>query len=82
MRQGSNRLRRRLQAAVAGVGLGIIAASVLTRLMTSLLFGTSPLDPLSFSLGPALLVVVGIAASLVPALRAAAIDPGTVLRGE
>jgi predicted permease len=75
-------LREGVSATVAGVGLGIIAASVLTRLMTSLLFGTSPLDPLSFSLGPALLVIVGVAASLVPALRAAAIDPGTVLRGE
>jgi hypothetical protein len=67
---------------VAGVGLGIVAASVLTKLMTSLLFGTSPLDALSFSLAPALLVVVGIAASLVPALRAASIDPATALRGD
>ena len=46
---------------LAGVGLGIVAASLLTRLMTRLLFGTSPLDALSFSLGPALLVIVGIA---------------------
>ena len=50
--------------------------------MTSVLFGTSPLDALSFSLGPALLVVVGVAASLVPAVRAASIDPAKVLRGE
>ena len=66
---------------LAGVGLGILAASLLTRLMTRLLFGTSPLDALSFSLGPALLVIVGIAASLVPAWRAASIDPARVLRG-
>jgi putative ABC transport system permease protein len=75
-------LREGVTVTVGGVGLGIIAASLLTRLMTSLLFGTSPLDGLSFSLGPALLVVVGVAASLIPALRAAAIDPARVLRGE
>ena len=75
-------LREGVPVTVAGVGLGIVAASLLTRLMTGLLFGTSPLDALSFSLGPALLVIVGIAASLVPALRAASIDPARVLRGE
>jgi putative ABC transport system permease protein len=75
-------LREGVSVTLAGVGLGLVAASLLTRLMTRLLFGTSPLDPLSFSLGPALLVIVGTAASLVPALRAAAIDPARVLRGE
>ena len=67
---------------LAGVGLGIVAASLLTRLMTGVLFGTSPLDEFSFSLGPALLVIVGISASLVPAWRAASVDPARVLRGE
>jgi hypothetical protein len=75
-------LREGVSVTLAGIGLGIVAASLLTRLMTRLLFGTSPLDALSFSLGPALLVIVGIAASLVPALRAASIDPARVLRGE
>ena len=67
---------------LAGVGLGVVAAGLLTRLMTSVLFGTSPFDAVSFSLGPVLLVTVGAAASLVPALRAASIDPAKVLRGE
>ena len=58
------------------------AAGLLTRLMTRLLFGTSPLDPLSFTLGPALLIGVGIVASLLPAMRAASTDPAKVLRGE
>ena len=75
-------LRESVSVTLAGVGLGIVAASLLTRLMTRLLFGTSPLDPLSFLLGPALLVIVGIAASFIPALRAASIDPARVLRGE
>ena len=75
-------LREGLSVTVAGVALGVVSAGLLTRLLTRLLFGTSPLDLLSFSLGPALLVVVGIAASLVPAWRAASIDPARVLRGE
>ena len=75
-------LREGVSVTLAGVGIGIVAASLLTRLMTRLLFGTSPLDALSFSLGPALLAMVGVAASLVPALRAASIDPAKVLRGE
>jgi hypothetical protein len=75
-------LREGVAVTLAGIGLGIVAASLLTRLMTAVLFGTSPLDPFSFLLGPALLVLVGIAASLVPAWRAASIDPARVLRGE
>jgi ABC-type antimicrobial peptide transport system permease subunit len=65
-----------------GVGLGVAASGLLTRLMTRLLVGTSPLDPLSFALGPTLLISVGIVASLLPAMRAASMDPAKVLRGE
>ena len=75
-------LREGVSVTLAGVGLGIVAASLLTRLMTSLLFGTSPLDTLSFSVGPAVLIAVSVVASLVPALRAASIDPVKALRGE
>ena len=75
-------LREGVSVTLAGVGLGIVAAGLLTRLMVSVLFGTSPLDALSFSVGPVLLLAVGVAASLVPALRAASIDPAKVLRGE
>ena len=73
-------LREGVSVTLAGVGLGVVAASLLTRLMTGLLFGTAPIDPLSFSLGPALLVGVGVAASLVPALRASSVDPARLLR--
>jgi putative ABC transport system permease protein len=75
-------LREGVSVTLVGVGLGIVAASLLTRLMTSMLFGTSPLDALSFALGPALLLIVGTAASLVPAVRAASTDPVKVLRGD
>ena len=75
-------LREGLWVTVLGVGLGVAAAGLLTRLMTRLLFGTSPLDGLSFTVGPALLIGVGIVASLLPAMRAASTDPAKVLRGE
>jgi putative ABC transport system permease protein len=75
-------LREGVSVTLAGVALGLVAAGLLTRLMTSLLFGTSPLDALSFSLGPVVLVTAGVAASLVPALRVASIDPAKVLRGD
>ena len=48
-------LREGVWVTLLGVGLGVVAAGLLTRLMTRLLFGTSPLDALSFPLGPALL---------------------------
>jgi predicted permease len=75
-------LREGLSVTAAGVVLGSVAAGLLTRLMTTLLFGTSPLDAFSFSFGPALLLIVGIAASLIPAMRAASSDPASVLRGD
>lgn len=75
-------LREGLAVTVAGIGLGMLVAGLLSRLMTTMLFATSPLDGSSFALGPALLLVVGVAASVVPALRAAATDPARVLRGE
>ena len=75
-------LREGISVTLLGAGVGIVVASLLTRLMSKLLFGTSPFDAVSFSFGPALLIVVGIAASVVPALRAAAIDPARILRGE
>jgi len=75
-------LREGVLVTLAGIALGIVAASLLSGLMTSLLFGTSALDALSFSLGPALFVTIGVAASLIPALRVASIDPAKVLREE
>ncbi len=71
-------------AIVAGVGLavGFVAALGLTRLMEALLFEVSPTDPPTFSLVVALLFVVSIVASWIPARRAAAVDPAIALRAE
>jgi ABC-type antimicrobial peptide transport system permease subunit len=54
----------------------------LTRLLSSLLFGVTATDPLTFGLVAILLTVVAILASAIPALRAARVDPLTALRCE
>jgi putative ABC transport system permease protein len=71
-----------VRVSLLGVGIGIIAALGLTHLLTSMLFGVTPRDPLTFA-GVALLVVgVAVAGSLVPARRAASVDPMVALRHE
>ncbi len=71
-------------ATVAGIGLGVgfAAALGLTRLMEALLFEVSPTDPPTFGVVLALLFVVSIFASWIPARRAAAVDPAIALRAE
>jgi ABC-type antimicrobial peptide transport system permease subunit len=65
-----------------GIAAGLVASTVVTRLMSKLLFGVSAGDPLTFTVVPVLLGIVGVAASLVPAMRAASVDPSAALRAE
>jgi predicted permease len=65
-----------------GVFLGVLAGLGLTRLMSSLLFGVSAADARTFVLVSGALVIVALAACFVPARRAVAIPPATVLRNE
>jgi putative ABC transport system permease protein len=67
--------------ALCGVGVGLVAALVLTRTAASLLFGVSPFDAVTFAGIPLLLVGVTSVASYIPARRATRIDPIAALRG-
>jgi len=67
---------------LVGLGLGLVGALGLSRLVSGLLFGVEPTDPLCFVGSAAVLVIVAIAACLLPARRAVAIEPMTALRAE
>jgi predicted permease len=67
---------------LAGLALGLVGAFGLTRLMSALLFGVSPVDPITFASVPVALAVVALVASYVPARRAAGLAPTEALRWE
>jgi predicted permease len=66
----------------AGVTGGLVAASALTRLMSSLLFGIKPIDPATFAVVSIALLSAAAVSSYLPARRAAAVNPVEALRAE
>ena len=75
-------VRRALLLTAAGVFCGVAAAIVLTRLIAQALFGVTPLDPVTHASAVLLLAAVALAASWLPARRAARLDPIAALRHE
>jgi ABC-type antimicrobial peptide transport system permease subunit len=75
-------LRNGLGLIAAGVGVGLAASAGLTRLISSELWGVSPTDPWTFATVVTVLAASGFAACLVPAWRAARVDPTRALRYE
>ena len=75
-------VREGLALAAIGLTLGLVGAALLTRFMQAALFGIAPLDAASFAAAPLALAIVAVMACLLPAKRAAAIDPAQALRSE
>jgi putative ABC transport system permease protein len=73
---------RGMWLSVLGTGMGLMAALVLTRLMTSMLVGVQPADPATFATVAALFLLIAAAACWLPARRAARLDPVVALREE
>jgi predicted permease len=69
-----------LRVSLYGIGVGVLAAFVLTRFLRSLLYGIGATDPVTFALVTALVLTVAVAATSFPAWRAARIDPAKSLR--
>jgi ABC-type antimicrobial peptide transport system permease subunit len=75
-------LKRGLLLAGIGIGIGALTSVIMGRFMEDLLFGVAPLDPSVFLTVTLALVLVSIAATLMPAVRAAGLDPIRTLRDQ
>jgi predicted permease len=75
-------LREATWISLGGIAVGLVAALLLARLVKSMLYGLQPADPVSLIAGAGLLMAVGLAASWLPARRAASVQPMEALRHE
>jgi ABC-type antimicrobial peptide transport system permease subunit len=75
-------MRGTLTTVALGLTAGVAGAAAASRLMQSLLFEVSALEPTAFVAGAVAMVVIAAAAAFVPARRAAGVDPSTALRSE
>jgi predicted permease len=75
-------VRQGLVLSAVGAAIGLVMTVAVTRLLAALLFGVAPHDPVILGAVVVILLVVGALASMIPALRAARVDPLTALRAE
>ena len=67
---------------LAGVVVGLAAALLAARVLEAFLFGVTPRDPITLTIASLVLLAVSIVACLIPAIRAARVDPVIALRAE
>jgi len=73
-------LRQTLVPVALGLTVGIAGAAAASRVLQSVLYGVSPLDPIAFVCAPVLLLAIAVTAALAPTRRLVRIEPATVLR--
>jgi ABC-type lipoprotein release transport system permease subunit len=71
-----------LKPAMVGMTIGLVSAVFTSRILRGLLFGVTPVDPLTFGLAPPALLAVAALACYLPAVRATRLDPTAALRAE
>jgi ABC-type antimicrobial peptide transport system permease subunit len=75
-------LRRALTVTVLGIALGLVAAAFITRFIQRMLFGVTPLDPVTFIVAGVTFLLLSALATFVPVRRAIAVSPVIALRAE
>jgi putative ABC transport system permease protein len=75
-------VRQGMRPALVGIGVGLAAALAASRLIASLLFGVSALDPVTFVLVPLFLAAIALLATYLPARRATHVAPTVALQSE
>jgi ABC-type antimicrobial peptide transport system permease subunit len=75
-------VRESARLTALGVALGLLGAAATARILSGFLFGVTALDPIVFGAVTLVLALVGVAASVLPARRAVAVDPNIALRAE
>ncbi len=75
-------VRRGLTLALMGLGTGLLISAITTRLLSGMLYGIQPYDPVTFALVSGILLLVSLVATGLPAYRAARLDPMMTLRDQ
>jgi len=71
-----------MKPALAGIALGALGASFLAGLLSNLIYGVSPTDPMTFGVVALLVAAVALAACMIPAWQATRVEPVEALRSE